>query len=108
MPAFRFDTLCDVLADISGRSDYDPHEPEDAVICSAWVQILPQRVQEQIEGQQVRDVILFMIHARFDERIKPGMRLRTAREMYTLNTVMDVDNRHEYLEMTATCQTRSA
>ena len=98
----NLNTLCLVLEDQSGSTDYDIKAPDYKVLATVWVELMPQRAKEQIEGQQRTDDVLYTAMARLDPVLQVGRRLRHGNVMWEINTLIDVNNRHEYYKMMLT------
>lgn len=67
----------------------------------AWadVQELSTRPRESVAGNVLQSDVNVMIHTRFIDGVRPNMRIKFEGTIFNIKTVVDLDGRHQYLEM---------
>ena len=100
MPVYDFDRYVR-FEQAPVKSDYDTKPAGPVIICYAWAQIMPRRASEQIYAQQVTDVKASAAKIRFDPRVMAGMIMRhtVTDRAWDVTGVIDVGDRHEYLDL---------
>lgn len=68
-------------------------------IATVWAAIEPLRGNERYTAQQVQSTLSHKVTIRYREGIKPQMRLTYKGRVFEVESVIDVEERHQWLEL---------
>ncbi|WP_434642754.1 phage head closure protein [Thermoanaerobacterium thermosaccharolyticum] len=68
-------------------------------IVTVWAAIEPLRGNERYTAQQVQSTLSHKVTIRYREGIKPQMRLTYKGRVFEVESVIDVEERHQWLEL---------
>lgn len=75
------------------------HEENWADVATVWAAIKPMRGSERYEAQQVQSTLTHKVTIRYRAGIKPQMRILYGNRIFEVEAVIDVDERHKWLEL---------
>ena len=99
MASHRLNTVASVLEDQSGASDYDPAASDWRVIDVVWLSIEETIGVEQVEGEKQRSLVNRKAISRRNPSLQVGRRLQTDEWTCEIATLIDEENRGEYVTM---------
>lgn len=68
-------------------------------VATVWAAIKPMRGNERYEAQQVQSTLTHKVIMRYRAGIKPQMRILYGNRVFEIEAVIDVDERHRWLEL---------
>ena len=68
-------------------------------IVPVWAAIEPLRGNERYTAQQVQSTLSHKVTIRYREGVKPQMRLTYKGRVFEVESVIDVEERHQWLEL---------
>lgn len=68
-------------------------------VATVWAAIKPLRGNERYEAQQVQSTLTHKVTIRYREGIKPQMRLTYKGRIFDIESVIDIEERHRWLEL---------
>ena len=68
-------------------------------VATVWAAIKPLRGNERYEAQQIQSTLTHKVIMRYRAGIKPQMRILYGNRVFEIEAVIDVDERHKWLEL---------
>ena len=68
-------------------------------VATVWAAIEPLRGNERYTAQQVQSTLTHKVTIRYREGIKPQMRLTYEGRIFDIESVIDIEERHRWLEL---------
>lgn len=68
-------------------------------VATVWAAIEPLRGNERYTAQQVQSTLTHKVTIRYREGIKPQMRLTYKGRIFDIESVIDIEERHRWLEL---------
>ncbi len=68
-------------------------------VATVWAAIEPLRGNERYAAQQVQSTLTHKVTIRYREGIKPQMRLTYKGRIFDIESVIDIEERHHWLEL---------
>lgn len=75
------------------------YEENWADIATVWAAVKPMRGNERYEAQQVQSTLTHKVTIRYRAGIKPQMRLLYGNRFFNIEAVIDIEERHRWLEL---------
>lgn len=68
-------------------------------IATVWANIKPLRGREFFQAQQIQSEVTHKITIRYTDIVKPTSRIKYNNRIFEIKSIIDVDNRHRFLEI---------
>lgn len=82
-----------------GRDQYNNPKSEWVDICRVWASIEPISGREYWASAQTQSEVTHRIRIRYRRGIKPTMRIIYQGRIFEIETIIDYQERHEYLQL---------